>query len=349
MAAYTTIDNSELHFQAKLYTGNAGTNAITLDGSENMQPDWLWLKKRNSTSHHFAFDSVRGADKRLVISDSSIAESSPANYVSSFDTDGFTLGSDSDVNGNSDTFVGWNWRAPTSFSNDASATGVGTIDSSGKTGSGLAIISYTGTGSAGTVAHGLGTTPSMVWIFNRTDGGNGHVFHKALGSTQYLLHASTLAVQTYSPVGIGSLTSTTFSVGTVSGVNGSSKNYIAYVFADVQGYSKISSYIGNGSTDGPVIYTGFKPSWLMIKPSSYANSWGIFDNKRPGFNVTNARLEADNTSAENTALNYFDFLSNGFKIRTSNAHPNNSGGTLIYMAFAESPFVSSKGIPTTAR
>ena len=346
--AYTTIDNSELHFQTKLYTGNAGTNAITLDGSENMQPDWLWLKKRNSTGHHFSFDSVRGADKRLLISDASTAESSPANYVSSFDTDGFTLGSDSDVNGNSDTFVGWNWRAPTSFSNDASATGVGTIDSSGKTGSGLAIISYTGTGSSGTVAHGLGTTPSMVWIFNRTDGGNGHIFHKALGSTQYLLHASTLAVQTYSPVGIGSLTSTTFSVGTVSGVNGSGKSYIAYVFADVQGYSKIGSYVGNGSTDGPMIYLGFKPAFIYRKKYSGADSHFVVDNKRLGRNPDQAYLFPNVTQAESD-IERIDFVSNGFKLRTTDGGDNGSGGTYIYYATAESPFANSNGVPNNAR
>ena len=345
--AYTTIDNSELNFQTKTYTGNGSTNAITFDGSENMQPDWLWLKKRAATGHHFSFDSVRGVDKRILISDASTAESSPANYVSSFDTDGFTLGSDSDVNGNSDTFVAWNWRAPTSFSNDASATGVGTIDSSGKTGSGLAIISYTGTGSAGTVAHGLGTTPSMVWIFNRTDGGNGHVFHKALGSTQYLLHASSLAAQTYSPVGIGSLTSTTFSVGTVSGVNGSSKNYIAYVFADVKGYSKIDSYVGNGDADGPVVVTGFKPAWVVIKNMSSGQNWIMFDNKRPGFNVIDDILYPNQTDSEQTQ-DSLDFLSNGFKIRTTGNDRNGSGNTLTYAAFAESPFVNSNGVPTNA-
>ena len=346
--AYTTIDNSELHFQTKTYTGNGSTNAITFDGSENMQPDWLWLKKRAATGHHFSFDSVRGVDKRILISDASTAESSPANYVSSFDTDGFTLGSDSDVNPSSSTAVAWAWKASTAFSNDASATGVGTIDSSGKTGTGLAIISYTGTGSAGTVAHGLGTTPSMVWIFNRTDGGIGHVFHKALGSTQYLLHASSLAAQTYSPVGIGSLTSTTFSVGTVSGVNGSGKNYIAYVFADVKGYSKIDSYVGNGDADGHVVVTGHKPAWVVIKNMSSCQNWIMFDNKRPGFNVIDDILYPNQTDAEGTQ-DSLDFLSNGFKLRVTGNDRNQSGSTLIYAAFAESPFVNSNGVPTNAR
>ena len=297
--------------------------------------------------HHFSFDAVRGADKRILISDSSTAENSPANYVSSFDTDGFTLGSDADVNQNSATHVAWNWKANGQGSSNTDGT-INSTYTSANTTSGFSIVTYTGTGSAATVGHGLGTTPSMVWIFNR-NGGNAHVFHNALGSTQYLLHASTLAAQTYAPVGIGSLTSTTFSVGTVSGVNGSGKNYVAYVFAEKTGYCRIGSYVGNGSDDGTFIYCGFRPAWIMIKPSSYANSWGIFDDKRPGYNPTKNRLEADGTGAENTALDYFDIVSNGFKVRTSNGHPNTDGGTLIYMALASAPIVGTNNIPAVAR
>ena len=197
--AYTTINKSTLHFNTKLYTGNGGTNAQTGVG---FQPDWLLVKKRSATGHHFSFDAVRGADKRILISDSSTAENSPANYVSSFDTDGFTLGSDGDVNANSATHVAWNWKANGQGSSNTDGT-INSTYTSANTTSGFSIVTYTGTGSAATIGHGLGTTPSMVWIFNRSDGGNAHVFHKALGSTQYLLHASTLAAQTYAPVGIG--------------------------------------------------------------------------------------------------------------------------------------------------
>ena len=345
--AYTTIDNSELHFQTKLLDGNSGTNAVTLDGSENMQPDWVWSKYRSGTENHVLVDSVRG-DKAIRINSASDAEYTTG--VSwQFDTDGFTMtGTTGELNYSGRDYVSWCWRAPTSFSNDASATGVGTIDSSGKTGSGLAIISYTGTGSSGTVAHGLGTTPSMVWIFNRTDGGNGHIFHKALGSTQYLLHASTLAVQNYSPVGIGSLTSTTFSVGTVSGVNGSGKNYIAYVFSDVQGLSKVGSYTGNGNSDGPMIYLGFKPAVVYRKIYSGADSHFIIDNKRLGRNPDQAYLFPNATQAESD-IERVDFLSNGFKIRTTDGGDNGSGGTYIYYAVAESPFTNSSGVPNNAR
>ena len=342
--AYTTINKSTLHFNTKLYTGNGGTNAQTGVG---FQPDWLWLKKRSGTGHHFSFDAVRGADKRILISDSSTAESSPANYVSSFDTDGFTLGSDSDVNGNGATFASWNWKA----NGQGSSNSDGTINStytSANTTSGFSIVSYTGTGSAGTVGHGLGTTPSMVWIFNRTDGGNAHIYHKALGSTQYLLHASNLGAQTYAPVGIGTLTSTTFSVGTVSGVNGSSKNYVAYVFAEKTGFSRISSYTGNGGTNGTFVYTGFRPAWIYRKIYSGSDSHMLVDDKRLGRNPDQAYLFPNVTQAESD-IERIDIVSNGFKLRTTDGGDNGSGSTYIYMAFASAPLVGTNNIPCTAR
>jgi len=346
--SYTNgLDNPELYFQTKLYAGNNSTQSITLDGSENMQPDFVWIKARSDAGEHTLYDSVRGATKRLPIAGTG-AESTVSNGLTSFDSDGFSLGAGGNENSAS-SIVSWNWKCATSFSNDASATSVGTIDSSGKisTASGLSIISYTGTGSAGTIAHGLGTTPSMVWIFARA-GGNAHVFHKVLGSTQYLLHASSLAVQTYAPVGIGSLTSTTFSVGTVNGVNGSGNDYVAYVFAERKGFSSINSFTGNGNNDGVFIYTGFKPAFVYYKKFSGAENHFLHDNKRQGYNPENELLFADLTNAEGT-VNRIDLLSNGFKARTSDGGINGSGDTYIYMAFAESPFVTSTGIPTTAR
>ena len=342
--AYTTINKSTLHFNTKLYTGNGGTNAQTGVG---FQPDWLWLKKRSATGHHFSFDAVRGADKRILISDNSTAENSPANYVSSFDTDGFTLGSDGDVNANSATHVAWNWKANGQGSSNTDGT-INSTYTSANTTSGFSIVTYTGTGSAATIGHGLGTTPSMVWIFNRTDGGNAHIFHKALGSTQYLLHASTLGAQTYAPVGIGSLTSTTFSVGTVSGVNGSSKNYVAYVFAEKTGFSKISSYTGNGSSDGVFVYTGFRPAWIYRKIYSGSDSHMLVDDKRLGRNPDQAYLFANATQTESD-IERIDIVSNGFKLRTTDGGDNGSGSTYIYMAFASAPLVGSNNIPAVAR
>ena len=216
--------------------------------------------------------------------------------------------------------------------------------------SGFSIVKYTGTGSASTVGHNLGTTPSMVWIFKRDgSGGNAHVFHKSLGSTQYLLHASTLGVQTYAPVGIGSLTSSTFSVGTVSGVNGSGSEYIAYVFADTGNkFCKIDNYTGNGSTNGTYVECGFRPAWVFVKRVDSTSDWLICDNKRDPDNGVFKKL-FPNTSAGDDNYESFDFYANGFKIRSSGTGHNASGANMLYMAFAESPFVNSNGVPSNAR
>ena len=352
--AYTTVDNPELYFQTKTYTGNSGTNAITFDGSENMQPDWVWTKARNYNDDHLLVDAVRGNTKYLK-SHLTNAEQTSSIRVTSFNSDGFTLGSSSDINGNSDTYVSWNWKAGTSFTNDASATGVGSIDSAGSvnTDAGFSIVSYTGTGSTGTVAHGLGATPGMIIIKERNNATSWIVYHHkntSAPATDYLLLNSTQATYDYADYfNDTEPTSSVFTIDTAGDINGSSDTYIAYCFAEKKGYSKFGSYTGNGNADGPFIYTGFKPAFVIIKPSSYSNSWLILDNKRNTFNPTNTRLEADGTGADYSGLDYTDFLSNGFKIRTSNSHPNNSGGTLIYMAFAESPFVNSNGVPNNAR
>ena len=228
----------------------------------------------------------------------------------------------------------------------------GTIQSvaSANVTSGFSVVTYTGTGSSATIGHGLGTTPSMVWIFKRDgSGGNAHVFHKSLGSTQYLLHASTLGVQTYAPVGIGSLTSSTFSVGTVSGVNGSGSEYIAYVFADTGNkFCKIDNYTGNGSTNGTYVECGFRPAWVFVKRVDSTSDWLICDNKRDPDNGVFKKL-FPNTSAGDDNYESFDFYANGFKIRSSGTGHNASGANMLYMAFAESPFVNSNGVPSNAR
>ena len=343
--AYSTISKPSLHFNTKLYTGTGSELAITGVG---FQPDFVWTKSRSNTLNHNLYDAVRGVTKGLK-SNTSDAEFTEAQSLKSFNSDGFTVGTDSHINTSSATFASWNWKANGQGSSNTDGT-INSTYTSVNTTSGFSIVTYTGTGSAGTVGHGLGTTPSMVWIFNRTDGGNGHVFHKALGSTQYLLHASTLGVQTYAPVGIGSLTSSTFSVGTVGGVNGSSKNYVAYVFAEKKGYSKIGNYTGNDNANGTFVYTGFKPSFVLIKRTNASDNWYIYDNKRDGYNVDNNDLHPNNTDAESTD-DKIDLLSNGFKLRMANNDVNGDGDTYIYYAVAEEPLVANVGnsIPATAR
>ena len=355
--AYTTIDNPELYFQTKLYTGNATDDtAITLDGSKNMQPDWIWTKERSQTGNHNLFDSVRGVSKRLR-TETEDGESTldPVNQIKSFDSDGFTLGTNNGSNENSVTFVAWCWKAGTSFSNDASATGVGTIDSSGSASdtAGFSIVSYTGTGSIGTVKHGLSTAPKMIWIKNRNltggDSQDWSIYNKSIGAGNFLYisraNASAAKLERFNST---DPTSTVFTLGTHGSGNGSSNTHIAYCFAEKKGYSKISSYTGNGSSDGTFVYTGFRPAWVLIKNSSSATSWTLYDNKRPGYNEDNAYLLPDASDSELSDKD-IDLLSNGFKPRTSNSALGTSGDTYIYMAFAESPFVNSKGVPTNSR
>jgi len=350
--AYTTIDNPELYFQTKLYTGNGGTQSITLDGSENMQPDWVWLKKRNGTTSNHFYDSVRGATNALF-SDQSDATYTASNLLTAFNTDGFTVGNDTGVNNNNDTFVAWNWKAGTSFSNDASATSVGTIDSAGSvsTTAGFSIISYTGTGSAGTVAHGLGSTLSLYIVKNRSSGAAWRVFVSSLGADKILRLSTTHASSTDTNMWNNTLpTSSIFSIGTPAQVNTSGENYIAYCFAEKKGYSKFGSYTGNGNADGTFIYTGFKPAWGIFKRTDNTADWYIYDNKRNTFNVLDDRLEANNSDAEAADGgdgNTVDFLSNGFKLRGTGGSMND--GTFIYMCFAESPLVNSNGVPNNAR
>jgi len=359
--AYTSVDNPELYFQTQLYTGNGGTQSITLDGSENMQPDWVWIKNRSGTDIHALYDSVRGVNKNLR-SDANSAEGSQSTGLTSFDSDGFGVGDTGSVNTNSNNFVSWNWKMGTSFSNDASATSVGTIDSTGSinTAAGQSIISYSGTGSAGTIAHGLNAIPKMIMIketSGNASGGNQSwsVYHQDLGNTHFIPLNSTEAKIDDVDFNDTTPTSSVFSVGVQNRTNSSNGNgvYIAYVFAEKKGYSKFGSFTGNASVDGPFLYTGFKPAYFLIKNASDGSAnWQVWDNKRAyAFNEVQAHLYPNTNGAEvsSTGYNNCDFVSNGIKVREDNGDFNGSGNTVIWMAFAESPFVNSSGVPNNAR
>ena len=348
--AYTTIDNPELYFQTKLYTGNGGTQSITLDGSENMQPDWVWLKRRDSADNHNTFDSVRGATHRLITNLNN-AQDTVTNMLTSFNSDGFSVGSHEGVNGSSMTYASWNWKAGTSFTNDASATGVGSIDSAGSvnTDAGFSIISFTDGGSNATIAHGLGVVPKVIIIKNRAASEGWYSYWQPLGNDKQLrLNSTAASADAGSMWNDTTPTSSVFSLDTnTAGL--SSGNYISYCFAEKKGYSKFGSYTGNGNADGTFVYTGFKPAFVLIKVTSTTNDWEIHDNKRGSSNVINAILQPNLSDAESTSGREIDFLSNGFKLRNSGTQNNLSGGTFIYMAFAESPLVNSNGIPNNAR
>ncbi len=356
--AYTTIDDPSAHFQTLLYTGDGNDNRNLVNtGNSDLQPDWIWNKRRDSTSNHFIFDSSRGTSK-IIATDSNEAESTNTNQLQAFQTDGFQLGSDNGSNGSSRTMVAWQWKANggTTTTNDASSTSVGTIDSvyQANTTAGFSIVTYTGTGSAGTIAHGLGVAPTVIIGKDRDDTSQWFVQHPHFGATHYgELDDTTAFADDANYFNDSTPTSTVFGIGS-DGATGGTTNYVAYCFAPIQGYSKFGHYEGNNNADGPFVYTGFKPAWIMIKNADTSGKvWFIWDNARDTHNVANHTVEANANSAEaNTgtgATNYIDMLSNGFKVRQTGSHLNPDSETVIYMAFAESPFVSSKGVPTTAR
>jgi hypothetical protein len=343
--AYTTIDDPGLFFNTKLYTGNGSTGqSITGVGFE---PSLTWLKLRSTTGNHGLFDAVRGATKRLQANQTN-AEDTIASFAS-FDSDGFTL-SEASQNNSGETFASWNWKAGTSFTNDASATGIGTIDSSGSASdtSGFSIVSYTGTGSAGTIKHGLSSAPSMIIAKNRSATGNWRVYHKSLGEDYLIQLDLTGAALDNATWNDTAPTSSVFSISSVADVNGSGNSIIAYCFADVQGFSKFGSYTGNGSTDGTFVYTGFKPAFVIFKKTSSTANWSIRDNKRDPFNAGDTNLFANLSDVESSSNN-LDFLSNGIKLRNAGSNWNSSSASYIFMAFAEAPFVTSTGVPATAR
>ena len=350
--AYTTIDDPTAYFQTKIYTGNGSTQTISGVG---FQPDWTWIKHRDGETAHMIFDSVRGALYRLQ-SNSSNTSVSAANTLTSWNSDGFVLGTENDTNGSSRLFASWNWKAGTAFTNDASATSVGSIDSSGSVNndSGFSIVSYTGNATDNaSVKHGLNTAPKMIIIKDLSDTSSWGVWHQNLTNAGYRLTLSTTGAQTDDVAFLGGSnrtlpTSSVFSLGSGGGGNGANAN-IAYCFAEKQGYSKFGSYTGNGNADGTFIYTGFKPAWIMTKRTDSADDWQICDNKRDTDNAVFGQLNANSNAVENTSDAKVDFLSNGFKIRKAGGSWNASGGNYIFMAFSENPFVTSGEVPATAR
>ena len=358
MAAYTSIDNPELYFQVEIYTGNGSSgHAQTLDGSEDMQPDIVWIKNRDTTGYHTLFDSVRGVEKPLWPNANS-TEGSDSNTLTAFGSDGFTVASDAAVNGNTNKLVAWCWKAGTAFSNDASATSVGSIDSSGSinTTAGISIVNFTGNGTAGaTVAHGLSAVPKLILVKVHTSSTayGWRLYHGSLGATRNMIFNDSSAVATATNKWNDTApTSSVFSLGDTSGTNESGSGIIAYSFAEKQGFSKFGSYTGNGNADGVFVYLGFKPALIIIKRTNGTQWWVLKDNKRShsnGNNVNKYILYPNDDDAEGTDSNHMDLLSNGFKYRDSASAGNASGAPYIYMAWAEAPFVNSNGVPCNAK
>ena len=348
--AYTTINKPLEHFNTKPYTGNGSSNALTGIG---FQTDMIWSKNRSRTStNHVVSDTVRGIGKGLY-PDLSNSEGN-TNYISAIGSDGYTIAATDSVEINklNDTFVSWNWKA----NGAGSANTAGSINStvSANTTSGFSIVSWTG--NSGTVGHGLGVKPGMIMVKSRQTSNNWVVMHKSLtgGMDTNIVVLNSTGAEGGGGAGMAEPTSDVF---TITGGLAANDNNIAYCFAEKQGFSKFGNYIGNGSTDGTFVYTGFKPAFTLIKrvDSSTGGSWILFDNKR-GNNVRNpvdVVLAASNNATEvEWGTNYdCDYLSNGFKWRYNGSagYNNTSGATYIYMAFAEAPLVGTNNVPCTAR
>jgi len=352
MAVYTAIDDSGLFMNTVLYTGTGSSNAITGVG---FQPDLVWAKSRSNGTSNTLTDAVRGVTEEIY-SESTSAEGTNANGLTAFGADGFTVGSDSGWNGSSRTFVAWNWKANGSGSSNTDGS-INTASTSANTTAGFSISKYVGTGSNGTIGHGLGVVPKIYIVKNLDAVGKWWFFPSFLNDAAKYLDGftSTGAIQTDGNGLTNSTlpTSSLISIGTSSTINISSDNIICYAFAEIAGYSKFSTYVGNGNADGTFVYTGFRPAMVIIKTSSNSGeNWHLYDSKRANaFNPIETYLpDPSLASAEATTSSWgMDFLSNGIKLRGTGSGINGNGYTFIYMAFAEAPFVNSNGVPCNAR
>ena len=347
--AYTTINKSGDYFNTVTWTGD-GNSPRNITGV-GFQPDMVWEKSRSLAYSHSISDVVRGANKRLQSNGTNSEETNFAyGYTNAFISDGFTVisGSSSieNFNENNSTYASWNWKA----NGAGSANTAGSINStvSVNTTAGFSISTFTTLSSTiSTVGHGLGVIPDMVIVKTRANSNGWFVYHKDVGNNKFLRLETTGAATGNT---MWNDTTPTSSVFSINANNLGASTSVAYCFAEKQGYSKFGSYTGNGNADGPFIYTGFKPAFVMTKKSSGTGAWAMMDNKRPGYNVTNNYLQANDSAAEYVDVSFnLDLLSNGWKARHNNGDFNSSGQTYIYMAFAEAPLVGTNNTPCTAR
>ena len=349
--AYTDIDDPSAYFQVKIYTGTGSSQAQTFDGDTDMQPDMVWIKQRSGVEQHVIFDSVRGVQK-YITPNTTAAEGDTATTLTAFGSDGFTEGGHGITGGSSSTYASWNWKAGTSVSGNTTGSGTAKAYSgSVNTDAGFSIIKYIGNGTSGhTIPHHLTVAPNVIITKVLNETSSAYVYHSGIGATKNLFLSETDAAGTSAAYWVNTApSSSVFTVGDQTGNNANTKNIIAYCFAEKQGYSKFGSYTGNGNADGTFVYTGFKPAYFMVKLTNGANNWNIFDNKRNPFNDLDLKLYADTSGADVSAYGTLDFTSNGIKCRNSDGAFNGSGQSYIYMCFAENPFVTSTGVPATAR
>jgi len=334
----STISVGNKYMDATLYTGTGATLSITNAGA--FKPDFVWMKGRSNVRNNNLYDSVRGTTKELN-SNTTGAETTNATGLTAFNSNGWTIGSDGGINTSSETYVGWQWQAgqgSTSSNTSGSITSTVSVNAS----AGFSIVTYTGTGSAATVGHGLGVAPKFIIIKNRSGVYNWACYHANLTSASYWISLNQTNAQALNTDLFNGTapTSSVFSVGISSNTNASTNSIVAYCWAEIAGFSKFGSYTGNGSADGPFIYTGFRPKYVLTKRTDTISDWIIYDTSRNTYNVTDLRLYPNLSTAE-TQAGAMDLLSNGFKLRDTGASQNASGGTYIYAAYAENPFKNS--------
>jgi hypothetical protein len=340
----STIKKGNTVMDATLYTGNGANRSIT--NAASFRPDFVWGQARSFAYGSWLYDSVRGATKQIE-SFGTNAESTQSTMVTAFNSNGFNMGTDTAGNNSGTTYVAWQWQAGQGTNTSGTGTGgITNVTYSVSTTAGFSVVIYTGSGSNGTVTHGLGVAPKMIMVKNRTTaGGNGiwRVYHTSLGGTKYINLNETTAATTGSTVWNNTdPTSSVFSVGTTGTVNDSGNNYVAYCWAEIAGFSKFTSYVGNGSTDGPFVFLGFRPKFVLMKNITTAGyAWQILDTSRNTYNVMNAQLFPNSSAAEDTTNVLVDYLSNGFKLRNADGAQNLSSNTYIVAAFAENPFKNS--------
>jgi len=349
--AYTNIDDPSAYFQTLAYTASTATpsQTFTNDGNSDLKPDFLWIKNRAGwgSRSHSLFDSSRGVNKRLK-SNATAAEDTTS--YQTFNTDGFTVPEGFEM-AYSGPYVAWQWKAnggTTASNTDGDINSTVQVNSD----AGFSIVTYTGNFTAQQgVGHGLGVRPDVVIIKDRDLAVNWIVWTSSLSSGNFLSLDTTNAAASSSRIYQNGYTTSTFGIGANNAVNKNGDDYVAYCFASKQGYSKFGKYVGNGDANGPFVYTGFKPAFILCKNATTAgDNWEIRDNKRSDFNPQGKALYSNLSAAEyNATAIATDSLSNGFKVRATDHGLNESGQTYIYMAFAENPFVTSTGIPTTAR
>ena len=352
--AFTTIDDPSKYFQTVLYTGNGSSQSITFDGNSDMQPDFLWTKCRSTTFDPIIRDTSRGISERLLVHANDAAGG--ATGTTAMNSDGFSLDSTNTVNNNSDTYVAWGWKC-----NGGTSTASGSESGSNvaynfqvNTTSKFMINIYTGLGSDATLNLGNQFTPSWMIFKNRSQADDWVVYHHKNTSdpdTDHLhLNTDAATADDQEMFEDQNFAADEINIGTNHEVNADGENYVAYAWAEVQGFSKFGEYTGNGNAEGPFVYTGFRPAFLILKPSSAQSNWFMIDSAREPINPAgNKFLYADANNAEVSSDKSVDLLSNGFKCRAATGFHNDNGESYLYMAFAEQPFTSSKGDPVNVR